>query len=242
MSSDQLYLKREEFKCGIYYLGNARDLIKTIPNESIDLILTDPPFGLEMDEFDDPNVFFELEDEMWRVLKKDAWLVFFYSIKKLPEAFKFKKFEYAWQIICHFPTPFSKSVLGDRCYLPILVFRKGKPKIYYRRYDVIPADELPFVIELVKDPRYKPTFTISVLLHMFTRENDFVLDPFAGFGSIPIVAEFFKRKWFAFEIDERKFNIAVKFIREGKVEKIANLRKEKSNHSLEPFFFNRSIF
>jgi DNA modification methylase len=234
--TEQFYLKKEEFKYGVYYLGDARELIKTIPSESVDLILTDPPFGLEMDEFDDPKVFFELEDEMWRVLKKDAWLVFFYSTKKLPNAFKLKNFEYTWQIICHFPTTFSKSILGDRNYLPIFVFKKGEPKIAYRRYDVIPAEELPFVVEKVKNPQLKPTFTIAVLLQMFSKENDLVLDPFAGFGSIPIVAEFFKRRWIAFEIDERKYNIAVKFIREGKVGKIGKIGKEETNHTLEYFF------
>jgi DNA modification methylase len=113
-------------------------------------------------------------------------------------------------------------------YSAILVFRKGNPQVYTRRYDLIPAEELPFAIERVGNPQFKPTFTISVLLRMFSRENDLVLDPFAGFGSIPIVAEFFKRRWIAFEIDERKFNIAVKFIREGKVSKIIVNEKQKS--------------
>lgn len=31
------------------YLGDALDLIKKIPTESIDLILTDPPYGLNKD-------------------------------------------------------------------------------------------------------------------------------------------------------------------------------------------------
>jgi DNA modification methylase len=234
--TEQLYLKKEEFKYGVYYLGDARKLIKMIPNESVDLIFTDLPFGLRMDEFDDPKVFFEIEDEMWRVLKKDAWLVFFYPIKKLPDAFKLKKFEYVWQIICYFPKTYSKSILGDRNYLPILVFKKGEPKIAFRRNDVITADELPFVVENVKNPQFKPTFTISILLQMFSKENDLILDPFAGFGSIPIVAEFFKRRWIAFEIDERKYNIAVKFIREGKVSRIGKIGKEEINHTLEHFF------
>jgi DNA modification methylase len=105
----QPYKRKEEFNYGTFYLGDARELIKMLPNESVDLILTDPPYGLEMDEFDNPNIFFELEDEMWRVLKRDAWLVFFYSTKKLPDAFKLKKFEYVWQIICYFINTLGKN-------------------------------------------------------------------------------------------------------------------------------------
>jgi DNA modification methylase len=214
------------FKHGTYYLGDARELIKTLPNESVDLILTDPPYGLDMDEFDDANIFFELEDEMWRVLKRDAWLVFFYTIKKLPNAFKFRKFEYVWQIICWFPTTYSKSILGDKNYQPILVFKKGNPKVVFRRHDIIMADELPFVIEKINNPQYKPTMTISILLQMFSKENDLILDPFAGFGSIPIVAELFNRRWIAFEIDKRKYEIATEFIRKGKVSKIGNIKEK----------------
>ncbi|RLC75304.1 MAG: hypothetical protein DRJ03_30475, partial [Chloroflexi bacterium] len=81
---------------GRFVLGDARELIREIPTSSVDTIITDPPFGLGMDEYDNPEVFFELEDEMWRVLKRDAWLVFYYSTKKLPEAFKLKRFEYVW--------------------------------------------------------------------------------------------------------------------------------------------------
>jgi DNA modification methylase len=218
-------MEQETFSYGTYYLGDSRDLIKTIPNESIDAIITDPPFGLNMDDFDDENVFFELEDEMYRVLKKDSWLVFFYTTKKLFNVFKLKKFEYSWQIIAYFPTTFSKSQLGDRAYTPIFVFKKGNPKVVYRRSDMLIADELPIVIGKIKNPQFKPTVTISALLQMFTKEGDIVLDPFAGFGSIPLICEIFKRKWIAFEIDKRKFEIAKKFIKEQKVSEIGKIDK-----------------
>ena len=227
----QPYKRKEEFNYGTFYLGDARELIKMLPNESVDLILTDPPYGLGMDEFDNPNVFFELEDEMWRVLKKDAWLIFFYSIQKLPNAFKLKRFEYDWQIITYFLGSLSKIHIGDSNYECILLFRKGKPKVYYRRYDLIPAGELPFARDKPRNPLFKSTYVISILLQMFSNENHLVLDPFAGFGSVPLVAEFSKRRWIAFEIDENKFNIATEFIREGRVSKIIVNEKQKSKFS-----------
>jgi hypothetical protein len=33
---------------GAAYLGNALDLLKCLPDESIDLVLTSPPFALQL--------------------------------------------------------------------------------------------------------------------------------------------------------------------------------------------------
>ncbi|MEM4971585.1 MAG: hypothetical protein QXE01_10100 [Sulfolobales archaeon] len=61
---------------GVYSLGDARELIKEIPSGSVDAIITDPPYGVGKDRFDDGEVFFELEDELYRVLRDHGWLIF----------------------------------------------------------------------------------------------------------------------------------------------------------------------
>lgn len=72
----------------------------------------------------------------------------------------------------------------------------------------------------------KPTFTVSVLVTMFSREGDLVLDPFAGYGSIPLVCELFGRRWLAVEVDEVKYTIAEKVIKSRKVPDIKKLKEE----------------
>jgi len=47
----------EKFKYGTFHLGDARKLIGDLESESVDLTLTDPPFGLGTDEFDNPYIF-----------------------------------------------------------------------------------------------------------------------------------------------------------------------------------------
>ena len=37
---------------GIYILGDAREVLKLVPSSSIDAIVTDPPWGVEFDEYD----------------------------------------------------------------------------------------------------------------------------------------------------------------------------------------------
>jgi site-specific DNA-methyltransferase (adenine-specific) len=206
---------KEEFGYGTLYCGDARELIKGVGDGTVDLVLTDPPFGLGKDEFDDPEVFFELEDELYRVAREDAWLVFFYATRRLPEAFRLRRFRYAWQFVVMFirGVP-GKSAFGDIKYQSVLVFRKGRPKPVERSSDVLLGEELPGVAGVKpKNPQFKSTLANLRLVSMFSREGDTVLDPFAGFGSVPLVCETFRRRWIAFEIDPRKFGEAVKFIR-----------------------------
>lgn len=57
-----------------FWLGNCRELIKQIPDESIDLILTDPPYvGVVKDKWDHEEAFdSELIRELYRIAKPSA--------------------------------------------------------------------------------------------------------------------------------------------------------------------------
>jgi DNA modification methylase len=61
---------------------------------------------------------------------------------------------------------------------------------------------------------------------MFTREGDLVLDPFAGYGSIPLVCELFGRKWIAVEVDPVKYQVAKRIIETRRVPDIRRLKEE----------------
>ncbi len=205
-------------------LGDARELIKKIPDNSVDLILTDPPYSLGFGKYDDSEVFFELEEELFRVLKPNSFMVVYWSIKRLADIFKkIKRFEYVWQMICYFSSTYSKSILGDRKYAPIIVFVKGKPKVKYKNTDFVYAMELPFINTKIGNPLFKPTVATSQLLQMFSNEGDLVLDPFMGFGSIILCCKFWKRNYIGFEIDKEIFKVAEKIINTGRVEYIGKL-------------------
>jgi len=207
-------------KYGSYYLGDARELIKQISDESIDIIITDPPYGLSKDDYDDPDVLFEIEDELYRVLKPDAFLLMFYSIQNVPIVFKkLKRFEYTWimpifLLNYHFKTWVR---VGINTYYLLLVFRKGRPKPKIMDSDVILVhDHLPVMTkDMIKrllrgkvSRQFKGENAIAALLRRFTDENETILDPFAGYGSIPFTCEIFRRKWIAFEIDPQKYEFA----------------------------------
>ena len=215
---------------GVYILGDARDVLKLVPSNSVDAIVTDPPWGMEFDEYDDFKVFLDARDELYRVLKNDSWLVFYFTPKRIYDIASYAQlFEYRWMMPYLFESygTVSRNPLGGQAgYSIVMVFTKGKPKVRSPRRDVLYADELPIVVEKVGEPQFKPTYTTSALLIMFTKEGDIVLDPFAGYGSIPLICELFNRRWIAVEIDPIKYAVAERIIREKRVTSIKKLKKE----------------
>jgi DNA modification methylase len=215
---------------GVLVLGDSREVLKRIPSGTVDAVITDPPWGVGFDEHDDFNVFLQVGDELYRVLKRDSWLVFFFTPKRVYDLQPYlQRFRYVWMIPYVFASfgSVSRNPMGAQSsYSIIMVFAKGEPGIAVKRKDIIYSDELPVVEGNVKEPLFKPTFTVSALLTMFTREGDLVLDPFAGYGSIPLVCELFNRKWIAVEIDPVKYQIARRIIETRRVPNIGKLKEE----------------
>jgi DNA modification methylase len=215
---------------GVLILGDSREVLRRIPSGTVDAVITDPPWGVGFDEHDDFNAFLQVRDELYRVLKRDSWLVFFFTPKRVYDLQPYlQRFRYVWMIPYIFAGfgSVSRNPLGSQAaYSIIMVFAKGEPKVKAGRKDVIYSDELPVVEGNIKEPQFKPTFTVSVLLTMFTREGDLVLDPFAGYGSIPLVCELFNRKWIAVEIDPVKYQIARRVIEARRVPNIGRLKEE----------------
>jgi len=62
------------------YLVNCLDGIKKIDDESVDLILTDPPYGLSkkgITNDESLKLFYDILPDCCRVLKKDAFFITF---------------------------------------------------------------------------------------------------------------------------------------------------------------------
>jgi DNA modification methylase len=215
---------------GVLILGDSKEVLRRLPSASVDAVITDPPWGVGFDEYDDFNVFLQVRDELYRVLKRDSWLVFFFTPKRIYDLQPYlQRFRYVWMIPYIFAGfgSVSRNPLGSQAaYSIVMVFAKGEPKIKTSRKDVVYSDELPVVEGSLREPLFKPTFTVSVLLTMFTREGDLVLDPFAGYGSIPLVCELFNRKWIAVEIDPVKYQIAKRIIETRRVPDIGRLKEE----------------
>lgn len=227
----EIYSRKYDCFRGVYGFmcnGDARELIRMLPDGSVDHVVTDPPYGVGYDDFDDSGVFFELEPEMYRVAGRDSWLVFFYPIKKILDASRIRMFEYVWTLVYLFSMTWSMTwtrLGANSLYSIVMVFKKGNPKTQVKRRDVIFSYELPVVVESPRSGVFKPTGVVSELLIMFTKPGDIVLDPFAGYGTIPLVCELSERRWVAFEIDREKYLVAREILKNRRVERINKIRE-----------------
>lgn len=194
--------------------GDCKDLIKKIPDESIDTIITDPPYGLNRKGIlndNDLSTFYAILPECYRVLKKDSFFITFFSTKYLPELFKQNPFSYFWQMILYCPQGRVRSPIGFTKYMSCTVFTKGTPKILKWNKDIF-VDTPGKMVEpdegYINHPTPKPKHFIKEFLRMFTREEDLILDPFVGSGSTALACCQTGRRFIAFEIKPEYCSLA----------------------------------
>ena len=201
--------------------GDCLELLKDIPDGSVDMVLTDPPYGKKADkgtngfgtaknrrytsEWDKKTPPKEVFDKIFTVSKKVIIFGGNYFANMLPASncwiFWDKKGDIAFQ------NPFAD---GELIYTN---FKKPVKKIVFRQQGFITDS---------KDKRYhptqKPTELIERLLKEYTSPGDTVLDPFMGSGSTGVACVNTGRKFIGMELDPGYFEIAKQRIEEAQAQ------------------------
>ena len=209
------------------------ELFYYIANISIDAVITDPPYT---DERAYTKFFRVLIPKLHRVLKKDAWLVFYWPTAKLDVPFRLSilnYFEYRDSLVILYKRPTSSfSLIGRKQTILCMLFSKGNPKIYLKPGDIILGEEDPDIVpEIIKPDKnrpkdWRPTFATKLILAMLTKEGDTVLDPMCGYGTIPAMCELMDRKWIAADINKGRVEFAKTLI-----ERVVQKKKNRINYS-----------
>jgi len=208
-------------------LGSCFDLIKEIPNDSIDLILTDPPYAKQSLLQPLTNVQREiLAKEFKRVLKRTGNLVIFCGMYDKWDWYNIlsKYFHFIEELVWVYPNPTTIRFV-KRKFVPahdtILWFAKSE-KDYY--FEPTPPHGLTWFKEncfsgfirkfsenLPKEKLNttpKPLAISDILVRKLCPPDGVVLDPFCGTGTFGLSAQKFGCKFIGFEIDREIFNIA----------------------------------
>lgn len=188
-----------------YIVGNSRDLAEALPDESIDLIFTDP-------------VYDRMEDYAWlaqlgaRLLKPNASLLAWYQISLLPgtvAAMTGHGLDFVWNI-----TEF-RLWTGLGIYHQIvckksdmLWFSKGTPTPRPKFWDVQVSKPNMNRAETGSHKWSKGPATLFRMIESLTEPGDVVLDTFAGSGSVAAVCKILQRHCISFEIDPDTASIA----------------------------------
>ena len=188
--------------------GDCTAILQTLPGESVDLAVTDPPYlvgyrdrtGRRIAGDNDPDMVLASFPELYRVLKPDSFCISFYGwnmIDLFLTAWKQAGFTPVGHLVWHKEYASRTGYLKashEQAYL----LAKGRP----RRPGEALSDVLPWEYSGNRwHPTEKAVSVIRPLIESFSRPGDLVLDPFAGSGSIAVAAAFAGRDYLGIELE-----------------------------------------
>jgi site-specific DNA-methyltransferase (adenine-specific) len=207
--------------------GDCYKVLSEIEANSIDLILTDPPYNIsrksnfkknsdnkkfnnislefgkwDEDEIDLLSLFFEFK----RVLRDGGTIVFFYDIwkcSKLKEVAQ--KLGLKQSRVCQWVKKNPVPINSNRNYLSnaiefFFTFVKNKKGTFNSKYDRgIYSYPICHGKERTHHPTQKPELLIKEILEKHSNPGDLVLDPFAGSGTTGKVSKDLDRNFILIE-------------------------------------------
>lgn len=205
--------------------GDCLELMKQIPDGSVDMVLTDPPYGMKYqsnrrtatDKFnkiakdDDLCWIGDFCAEMRRVMKNNSAAYVFCSWHKvdvfkaaLERNFKIKNL-LVWVKNNHGSGDLT-GAYGPKHEFVFFV-HKGRCLLRDgRRPDVLEFSKVSG--SKMVHPTEKPVALIERLIKDASDEGDTILDPFMGSGTTGVAAKSLNRDFIGIELDEGYFNIA----------------------------------
>jgi DNA modification methylase len=222
--------------------GDSYQLIKTIPDNSVDLVVIDPPYILETDgagmygtknyngcgyvmediDFMSNGIDLSILDELCRVMKKIN-IYIWCSQKQLPIFYKYfvENKKCNWNLIAwHKTNPVpscGNKYLSDTEYC--LFFREKGVKIYgsfetkRTHYETLSNKKEK---TLYGHPTVKPLNIIKNLIINSSNEGDTVLDCFMGSGTTGVACKELGRHFIGMELEDKYFEIAKNRIENNK--------------------------
>lgn len=194
-------------------LGNFLDVLQDIPDGSIDLILTDPPYGIEF-----IDCWQNLASFAKQKLKPNRFCIAYSGQKNIYEVMTRmnKCLDYYWEgALIH--NGFTQTLSFNKVsvkWKPILFYQNGFKKHDNRIIDVIEGTGRE-----KKNHKWAQAMDeIKPIIETFTSKNDLIVDPFAGSGTTLLISNKLGRRCIGAEIDEQYFNIAKKRIADGMLE------------------------
>jgi ParB/RepB/Spo0J family partition protein len=223
------------------YNGDCTEEMEKIQTGSVGLVITDPPWGVEvfdvyesdLPQFDDKEekAFETLEKvlpEIYRVLKNDSHAYFFFGTKHYVRTFKLLS-KLSWKVE---PIPFiwvkpnapntAPQARPTYNYETIFLCRKGCRNFYKPTFAAL---EFPIPTNKIH-PTQKPVKLIQHFIEVSSIPGEVVLDPFAGSGVVAKAALEVKRKAIVIEKDIEIFNAMKVYITKKEEEKGVTITSE----------------
>lgn len=188
--------------------GDAAQVLKTIPEGTIDLVVTDPPYlvnyqdrtGRSLRNDDNPAGVLPVFEPMARAMKQNSYAICFAGWSALPQ------FTQSWDAA-------GLRIVSQIVWQKQYASRKGYTEYRHESAYVLakgnptkPAQPLQSVLDWVysgnrRHPTEKAVEIIAPLIRCFSKQGNLVCDPFSGSGSTSVAAALNGRDYLGIELD-----------------------------------------
>ena len=232
------------------YQGDCIEVMKDIDDGSIDLILTDPPYGTTHCKWDSVIPFESMWEQLNRIIKPNGAIVLFgsepFSSALRMSNIKNYKYDWVWNkkqtgnpfLAKKQPLKIVENVIvfNSKIYYPQMFKGKLRKKgggnnnqIFGNTKENI--NDLYYPISIIEfnncgnkknklHPTQKPVALLEYLIKTYTLEGETVLDFTMGSGSTGVACLNTNRDFIGIELDEGYFKIA-----QNRIEEAANKTK-----------------
>ena len=189
------------------YLGDCLEYLKKMADKSIDVIITDPPYGLGID--------FQKEQKCKnpkhnrKKHKKENWE------NSIPSKEVFLQMQRVGKKIIVFGANYFNEYL-EQGYKGWIIWDKGQRgltmsdcEIIYTNFNcptrIITINRCELRNDMTTHPTQKPLKLMIEIVKNYTNENDVILDCFAGSGSTLEACQILNRRYIGIELNETYF-------------------------------------
>ncbi|MEM9375611.1 MAG: DNA methyltransferase [Pseudomonadota bacterium] len=190
--------------------GDAAKILRDAPNESVDLVVTDPPYlcryrdrrGRTLANDDKPQAVLDVFDQVYRILKSNTYCISFYGWNAVA-AFSQRWSELGFSTVGHvvWTKRYATRASHTRYrHESAFVLAKGRPE---RPANPI-SDVQPWEYTGNRvHPTEKAVSVIAPLIEAFSKPGDVVVDPFSGSGTTALAAAMLRRDYIGVELEKR---------------------------------------
>ena len=176
------------------WLGDCLELMKEIPDKSVDLVLTDPPY---------PDYYkekYQYKNNMLNFLKNYNCRQFIFWSAKVDFPLDYTAI-HIWDKKCGCGSEYER------------IFERNGQKNYkfFRAYLINSTVAAKYTKdEYTGHPSQKPISLIRELINKYTKENDLIFDPFMGSGTTGVACKELGRNFIGIEIEPKYCEMAQK--------------------------------
>lgn len=188
--------------------GDCRDVLPTFAPESVDVLITDPPYGIRKAAWDEEYPTWYLPLAAPCVRRAMAITPGINNLLQLPR--NVGNFEYRWMLSVHVTNGHAIGMMGFTKWMPVVVYGRIGTTLYRYQHDIT---AVPIDGTMPDHPTPKPLRAMTWIASRF--EPGSILDCFMGSGTTLVAAKQLGQRAIGIEIEEKYCEIAARRLQQS---------------------------